>query len=465
MVEGHTFTIRPPASSRAARSVVGRTFELEAISSAIDASLESVVAISLEGEPGIGKTTLLNAAADMATSREMLPVVAVADEEIRGPLLLARAIFRGDELREGRTEDELAALERAQRAMRGEDEVGASMPADERMLRTFDLAASACRAMSRGRPLALLIDDMQWADQDSIRLLRYVLRSNSSDPLFMMLTLRPEETAKVTELVSLLADLERLAILRRLPVGRFRQTETGALLKNLLGDEPTLATTATIHAQAEGVPFIVEELTRAYRDAGLLQPIGGNWSLARHAERLVPSAVRNLIQRRAASLPAETRDMLATGAVLGRAFRVSDLCALRTRVSEQDRCEVGEALEALQPAIAAGLLAEVGDGTNNYMTFSHEQVRAFALEGLPATRRRAMHAAVVELLTADGDPGPEVLSVVVRQALAAGDTEKQRATRLTPHDLRCVRARQTRHCDWSRTRSRSSLIRRRELSY
>ena len=219
--------------------------------------------------------------------------------------------------------------------------MGAGLPADERMLRTFDLAATACRAMARGRPIALMIDDMQWADQDSIRLLRYVLRANASEPMFLMLTIRPEETAKVTELVSLLADLERLSILRRLTIGRFRQTETGALLKNLLGGEPSLATTATIHAQAEGVPFIVEELTRTYRDAGLLQPIGGTWSLARNAERLVPSAVRNLIQRRAASLPAPTRDALATGAVLGRAFRVSDLCALRTSVGEQDSCEFG----------------------------------------------------------------------------------------------------------------------------
>ena len=192
----------------------------------------------------------------------------------------------------------------------------------------------------------------------------------------------------------------------------------------LLGGEPTLETTATIHAQAEGVPFIVEELTRTYRDAGLLQPIGGTWSLARHAERLVPSAVRNLIQRRAASLPQTTRDMLATGAVLGRAFRVSDLCALRTRVGEAEGCEIGEAMEALKPAIDAGLLAEAGDAANKYMTFSHEQVRAFALEGLPATRRRAMHSAVVDLLTADGEPGPEVLPMVVRQALAAGDTER-----------------------------------------
>ena len=81
-------------------------------------------------------------------------------------------------------------------------------------------------------------------------------------------------------------------------------------------------------------------------------------------------------------------------------------------------------MEALQPAIDAGLLAEAGDAANKYMTFSHEQVRAFALEGLPATRRRAMHSAVIDLLTADGEPGPEVLPMVVRQALAAGDTER-----------------------------------------
>jgi len=424
LVEGHSLNIRPPVASRATRSVVGRAFELDAISSAIDASLESIVAVSLEGEPGIGKTTLLNAAAEMAAQRDMIPVVVVADEEIRGPLLLAKALFRSPELRAGMSDDELAALDLAQRALRGEDELGPTMPADERMLRTFDLAASACRALARGHHLALLIDDMQWADQDSIRLFRYVLRANNADPMFMLMTIRPEETARVPELVSLLADLERLAILRRVPVGRMRQTETGALLKNLLGGEANLATIATIHAQAEGVPFIVEELTRTYRDAGLLQPIGGSWSLARHAERLVPSAVRNLIQRRAASLPPTTRDVLATGAVLGRAFRVSDLCALRTRMGDTGACEVGQAIEELQPAIAAGLLSEAGDEANRYMTFSHEQVRAFALDGLTPTRRRQTHAAVVDLLTADGEPSPEVLPVVVRHALAAGDTDR-----------------------------------------
>ena len=125
-----------------------------------------------------------------------------------------------------------------------------------------------CSEISRERPIALLLDDLQWADQDSIRLLRYVVRANSSAPMFLMLTIRPEETAQVTEIVNLLADLERLGILRRMRVERLRQAETAAMLKSILGGEPTPAAAATIHAQAEGVPFIVQELTRTYREGG-----------------------------------------------------------------------------------------------------------------------------------------------------------------------------------------------------
>src|SRR4051794_34828166 len=93
LVEGHSFSVRPPVSSRASRVVVGRTFELEAISAAIESSLDALVGICLEGEPGIGKTTLLSAAVEMATERGMTPIRVTADEEIRGPLLLARAVF------------------------------------------------------------------------------------------------------------------------------------------------------------------------------------------------------------------------------------------------------------------------------------------------------------------------------------------------------------------------------------
>ncbi len=413
----------PAKSKLATRAVVGRLLELEAIESAIDASLESLVGICLEGEPGIGKTTLLNTAADFAAARGMSSVRIVADEEIRGPLLLARAIYDNDELRADMSPETAAAIDRARKALRGEDETGlAALPADERLLRAFDVASMAMLAIAREKPMALLLDDFQWADLDSIRLLRYVVRANSSAPMYLMMTIRPEETAQVSEIVNLLADLERMGLLRRLRVERLHQTETTQMLRGILGGEPTPATAATIHAQAEGVPFIIQELTRTYREAGLLQPIGGTWSLGRHAERLVPSAVRTLIQRRASSLPPETREMLATGAVLGRAFRIDDLCALRARRGEQTGCQPEQAFELLKPAIAAGLISEAGDEANRHLTFSHEQVRAFALDGLSSAQRQGLHASIVEMLTADGEPDPAALPVVVRHALAAGDS-------------------------------------------
>ena len=59
-----------------------------------------------------------------------------------------------------------------------------------------------------------------------------------------------------------------------------------------------------MHVQSEGVPFIVEEIARTHREAGTLQQIDGEWRLGRNAARLMPSAVRTLIDRRAARLPA-----------------------------------------------------------------------------------------------------------------------------------------------------------------
>ena len=414
-----------PAARLASRAVVGRSLELEAVESAIGDARDSLVGVSLEGEPGIGKTTLLHAAAEIARTHGLTPILAVADEEIHGPLLMARSIFASDEWETNASEGARVALGRVREALEGEaDGEGIALTGDERLLRIFDRASAAFRAIAREHPIALLLDDLQWADQDSIRMLRYVVRSSPNLKMYLMITIRPEETAMVTELVTLLADLERMGILRRLQVGRFRQAETAALLKHVLGGEVSLAAVATIYAQAEGVPFIVEELTRTYREAGLLQQINRSWTLARHAERLVPSAVRTLIQRRASALDENTRELLATGALLGRAFRVGDICAIRSKMNEVTACDVDEATALLKPALDAGLIVEAGAENARYLSFSHEQVRAFALDSLPAPRRRQMHAAVVEMLTANGDPPPETLSIIVRHALAAGDTER-----------------------------------------
>src|SRR5438128_7348363 len=145
--------------------------------------------------------------------------------------------------------------------MSGQDDPGlATLSADRRLLRTFDLGAVAFRTLSAERPLAVLIDDLQWADDDSVRLLRYIVRAAAAFPIFLMLAIRPEEFALVTEAVNLIADMDRSGMVRRIKLSRFSQAETKEFLARVLGGTVEPSSGAVMHAQAEGVPFIVEEL-------------------------------------------------------------------------------------------------------------------------------------------------------------------------------------------------------------
>jgi DNA-binding CsgD family transcriptional regulator/tetratricopeptide (TPR) repeat protein len=408
---------------RISESVVGRPLELAAVEKAILTAKNSLAGLTLEGEPGIGKTRLLIAASEIASATGFLTIGVMADEQIRGPFLLARSIFAsGEAQRAARDTPAEEPLRRALDAVSGNDDPGlAELPPDQKLLRAFDLASLAVRALAKLRPVALLIDDLQWADEDSIRLLRYLVRTGGDEPIFLMAAMRPEETALVNEAVTLIADMERMGLVRRLKVGRLTQLETAELCRHLLGGKVHGPSAATVQAQAEGVPFVVEELVHAYRDNGMIQQIDGMWTLAQNVDRLMPSAVKTLIQRRAAHLPDDARDALGEAAVLGRTFSLRDLREIRTRLNGDDAADLGE---LLTPGVEAGLLMEHPPSSPADYSFTHEQVREFAAATLPAARRRAVHRAVVDMLIAGGDPPAGSLPLITHHALAAGDAER-----------------------------------------
>jgi DNA-binding CsgD family transcriptional regulator len=406
------------------RALVGRPTEVSAIEEGIDlAAAGRLSAVTVEGEPGIGKTRLLLVAREMAASRGFSTVAVGADEELRGPFLLARSIVGAPELADAMTGTAAeSAIMATANALSGRDDPGlAGLPADQKLLRTFDLASIAVRAVTIERPLALLIDDMQWADEDSLRLLRYVIRTEGASPIFLLFSIRPEELATLTEAVTLLADMERMHVIRRLKLARFSVLETTEFLRQVLGGAVEAGTAATIHGQAEGVPFIVEEIGRAYREAGMLQQVADSWTLARNADRLAPSAVRTLIQRRAAHLPSETKTALAEAAILGRHFSLKDLQEIRARFGEASDGQNLVALgDLMAPAVVAGLLVEQPESAPADYSFPHEQVREFAADTLAPARRREIHGAIVEMLLA-GEPAPQTLPLLAHHARAAGD--------------------------------------------
>ena len=412
---------------RATGPIVGRQVELGAIRQELSsARLGRLTGLTLEGEPGIGKTRLLVAAAEVAAAEGFTALAATGDEEIRGPFLLARGIFASAAAHERGSNGAREQFQRVVDAISGRDDPTLeTLTPDHKLLRVFDLAAVAIRELAATNPVAVLVDDLQWADEDSVRMLRYIVRTDGDVPIFLGLATRSERLAELTEGVTLIADMERMGMVRRLKLERFTQLETQELAQQVLGGRVNLSSAATMHAQAEGVAFIVEELARSYRETGLIQEIDGAWTLVRNAARLLPSGVRTLIQRRAARLPDETKDTLADAAILGRSFSLKDLRWIKLHLgADEEGCTATVLAESLATATQWGLLDEYPAGSPADYRFTHEQIREFAGAMLTAERRRAIHSAIVDMLSAGGDPSPESMSLLSQHALAGGDPER-----------------------------------------
>ena len=165
---------------RSTGPVVGRQVELGAIRQELaSARAGRLTGLTLEGEPGIGKTRLLIAAAEVAATEGFIPLAATGDEEIQGPFLLARGIFASAAVHENGTNGARERFRRVLDAISGRDDPTLdTLSPDRKLLRVFDLAAVAIRELAVTSPVALLVDDLQWADEDSVRMLRYIVRTD-----------------------------------------------------------------------------------------------------------------------------------------------------------------------------------------------------------------------------------------------------------------------------------------------
>ncbi len=388
-------------------------------------------AVVLEGEAGIGKTRMLEATSEIAALSDppfwVLDVT--ADEELRGPFLLFRSMLTSPRMAAIAKEAmALEHLDRARDAIGGRGSNDQGLSAQEQMLRTFDEVASAMLALTNERPLALLFDDLQWADEDSIQLIRYLVRTMSSAPLFLLINIRPYTDSASGGAGKLIADLDRMRVTRTLRVDRLTRLQTRELLSNLLEHPVDDQTLQSLHARSEGVPFFIEEFARAYREADALQLMDGTWTMTKLSGPTVPSSVQSLIERRLAQLPEDCRSLLADAGSLGRRFRLSDLSAVLADLKGEDPVQDWQLGEDLQHAVDLGLIVEQSEDSGFDFSFSHEQIRETLLDSISRQRQRAIHGAIATKLAADG--GTENLSMLAYHSMKAGDSETAVSTAL-----------------------------------
>jgi tetratricopeptide (TPR) repeat protein len=325
----------------------------------------------IEGEPGIGKTLILDTVLEAADIRGLRVLVGHADEVERarpfGPLV---------EAFDGATDVEPRRAE-ITRLVRGDPSVGPSPiePARDPGLqfRIVDDFVDLVEELALERPVALAIEDVQWADLSTLITVRSLSRRMTGLPLALLLTARP--LPRRPELEQLIDALRRDGA-HLLTLGPLDDDLVTALVADLVSAEPTAALLDQV-AGAGGNPLFVTELITALDEQGAIEIIDGR---AEVHEASRPPSLRLTILGRLTFLDGETLELLRVASVLGTTFSVDDVATVLDRPAT-------DLLKALREAIRAGVLEE-HDGR---LTFRHELIREAIYEDLPASARAALH--------------------------------------------------------------------------
>lgn len=386
-----TFATRAPATPQ----FIGRVDALRKLRQLLDgAFLGTPRALVVWGDAGVGKSRLVEEGALMAVERcaivvrgrcfeseRVLPLAPWA-ELLRGsPQLFADGFW--DSLPDG------LRVELSRLVSYGEhaESTGAGPGGD--VLRLFD---AVCRLLvhgTRNAPVLFILDDLQWADPLSMRLLSFVARRIPSDaPFLLLLTARRDELADATFLLSALGEIEREGRLERLVLEPLSETETAALVGALQGssERPPISPEqgSRIWSMSEGNPFVVVEAFSAISGDGAPMTLS----------REVPDRVKELISARFGRQSAVARDLIGLAATVGRTFEYR----LLEQASGRSPPEV---LAAVEQLIAARIFQRAHHG----LYFAHDRLREVAYGALLPERRYALHSAVAHAIEALGDDG------------------------------------------------------------
>jgi len=356
--------------------------------------------VLIEGEPGIGKSRLMSEVARYASARNV-PTLATNCFEIERATpyqpvidLVTRALDRMSDaaLRNLAPVSlaELAALvpELAERVP-GLPSLSNDFPEarQARLPRAVDQLLEATRG---GRPLILMVDDIQWADDASAQVLQYLARRAARRPVLVMYAYRDDDVDDDERLAQLVESLRRETAARRVSLARLGPADTEALVAAHADSMPgTPGLAERLHRETAGNPFFLISILQSLRE--------GETQLAPQVNAepgLLPDALRAAVRVRLAHVPKELRPLLETAAVLGRRFDFDTLLEVRREPEAQ-------LLDAMEALVRRRLLREEAEG--GVYDFSHDKVREVVYRDIGGARRRLLHQRVAETLERRGE--------------------------------------------------------------
>lgn len=256
---------------------------------------------------------------------------------------------------------------------------GRDQPSGDLRRDLFDATAHLFRSLSDVRPVVLVFDDLHWAEAPTLALLSHLIATAADARMLVVGGFRTTSLDRSDDLTLAIADLYRLAGVRRLDLAGLDTDEIAEYLRITSGVGTTDARGAAplLRDQTGGNPFFLRELWRELLQRGGLPAL-------RAGRVPAPRSVGDTLERRLASLPAVSRDVLEAAAVLGDPFDVSTLAA----TSSVDATQV---LAALDAADAMSLVGPSAEDAHAF-TFLHALSRQAVLDRLSPSRRVELHA-------------------------------------------------------------------------
>ncbi|MEV4379289.1 AAA family ATPase [Streptosporangium sp. NPDC049644] len=358
--------------------LVGREDQLRRLVTAMSRPPAVVV---LEGEAGIGKTRLVTEMAAHPDAAGRLFLVGGA-RRIREPFPLGPVVEALRGTGELLARAELSPVTGALRGLLPEL-TGVLPPPleplDDRAAERHRLFRGLSEVLSALGPLVLVMEDLHWADEQTVEFLAYLLAA-LPDRMSVVLVYRGEEVgAGVREATGRLPDsvFHHHVVLEALDA-----EQTGVLAASILDTKNvTPDFGAHLHELSSGLPLAVQELLALLRERGaLIQLRGGRWARKALAELDVPPGVRDSVRERVGRLSAAARGVAEAAAVLQVPVQV----AVLAQVGGLSRAETVAGLDEL---LVSGLLAEQ-DGT---VAFRHVLAAQAVYGGVPLGRRQDLH--------------------------------------------------------------------------
>ena len=412
------------SESPAGALLVGRERELAELLDALDQAATGRGRLMLiGGEPGIGKSRLADELASRARQGGFQVLWGRAWEDAGAPpywpwIQALRVYLRSTPIDDVRRDLGSGAVDMAHILPELRD-VFPDLPpppdaaSESARFQLFDSTATLLRNVAFGRPMLVVLDDLQAADTASILFLRFLASQLGDMPMMVVGTYRDVELTPEHPLTTAIAELAREPVARVLELGGLPADAVGEYLRSTTSLSPRDTVVAAVWRATNGNPLFVGEAVRLLTAEGRLTDEADLTAL--HVA--VPQGVRAVIARRIGHLGDETARALGLGAALGPEFSVDVL--LRIGDFESERL-----LDLIDDAVGSGLLVPVA-GVRGRYRFSHDLVRETLYDELSPGRRSRLHGRIAtvieELYAASIDAhGAELAFHFVQAALLRG---------------------------------------------